>query len=160
MLGFDSNTSKQTKRTSRRQAEIKFEKMPCQDKAPTRGASHVDLLAPPPNADHWISPSSLNRASSVLIAQFHSPIIKLDSPPTQVVTPFRTKLQFWTKTGLLRYSSELQQTLTESNWSEILDIDFLPYFCFLFATQAVQKVTELRSQLMDRSETGSCTSEK
>ena len=123
----------QTTRTSRRQAEIKFEKMPCQDKAPTRGASHVDLLAPPPNADHWISPPSLNRASSVLIAQFHSPIIKLDSPPTQVVTPFRTKLQFWTKTGLLRYSSELQQTLTESNWSEILDIDFLslistPYF--------------------------------
>ena len=111
MLGVDSNTSKQTKRTSRRQAEIKFEKMPCQDKAPTRGASHVDLLAPPPNADHWISPSSLNRASSVLIAQFHSPIIKLDSPPTQVVTPFHTKLQFWTKTYLLRYSSEIARVI-------------------------------------------------
>ena len=103
--------SKQTKRTSRRQAEIKFEKMPCQDKAPTRGASHVDLLAPPSNADHWISPSSLNRASSVLIAQFHSPIIKLDSPPTQVVTPFHTKLQFWTKTGLLSYSSEITRVM-------------------------------------------------
>ena len=93
------------------QPTIKFEKMPCQDKAPTRGASHVDLLAPPPNADHWISPSSLNRASSVLIAQFHSPIIKLDSPPTQVVTPFHTKLQFWTKTYLLRYSSEIARVI-------------------------------------------------
>ena len=143
MQWFNSSTSKQTKRTSRRQAEIKFEKMPCQDKAPTRGASHVDLLAPPPNADHWISPSSLNRASSVLIAQFHSPIIKLDSPPTQVETPFLTKLQFWTKTDLLRFGSEIARVIRAEKQSliEVKFWTFISYFISASYFQSEQSKT-------------------
>ena len=133
MLGFDSNTSKQSGPADDR---LRSNLRKCRVR--TRHRQEVPAMLTfwhlPSNADHWISPSSLNRASSVLIAQFHSPIIKLDSPPTQVVTPFRTKLQFWTKTGLLRYSSEPKQTLTESDWSEILDI----YFLSLISTPCFQ----------------------